>query len=260
MEIGVVATPADAALLKEAGFDYIELNIQQAFAPTNPSDEIESALITAKESPLGFPAACVLLPGGMKVVGPEVDAVAVKQCIETVCKRAALVGSEVIVFGSGAGRAVPEGFDRNEARMQLLAFARMAADVAEGYGITIVLEPLQHIETNIFNSLDESGDFVAEVDHPHFRLLVDAFHWAKVGDTPEMIVKHADKLHHAHLATYANRKTPGVEDCDFGPFLKALKQGGYNRRVTVEARFDNLVDEAKAAAPILRKALAEAGF
>jgi hypothetical protein len=41
--------------------------------------------------------------------------------------------------------------------------------------VTIAVEPLNRRETNVWNATRECADYVRQVNHPHVRLLVDAY-------------------------------------------------------------------------------------
>ena len=77
---------------------------------------------------------------------------------------------------------------------------------------------------------------VRQVDHPALRLLVDFYHWARDEDRIEDVVAAGDLLAHVHVATVPNRLGPGAEPCDLGPFFDALQAGGYDGRVSIEAK------------------------
>jgi len=158
--------------------------------------------------------------------------------------RAERAGIRAIVFGSGGARRIPDGFDRAQAYNQLVTFGRMLAPTCADHGVTIAVEPLNRAETNVLNSVSEGLQYVKDVNHPAFRLLVDAYHWAKENEPPEDIITAGPWLAHAHIATYANRLPPGAEACDFGPFFAALKQAGYDQRISVEAGWDDLHTQA----------------
>jgi sugar phosphate isomerase/epimerase len=142
---------------------------------------------------------------------------------------------EVIVFGSGAARRIPDGFSTNRAYDQLVAFGSMVAPLAQRQGVTVVVEPLNRSECNVLNTVAECAALVREVAHPNLRLLVDAYHLLRDGDSCQDVEAQAGLLAHVHLATEANRLAPGAEPCDFTPFFQALIRGGYDGRVSIEA-------------------------
>jgi sugar phosphate isomerase/epimerase len=128
----------------------------------------------------------------------------------------------------------------------------MVAPIAGEHGVTIAVEPLNRGETNVLNSVSEGLQYVKDVDQPAFRLLVDAYHWAKENEPTADIVAAGPWLAHAHIATYPRRLPPGVEACDFAPFFTALKQAGYNLRISVEAGWGDIPTQAAPALKVMR--------
>lgn len=163
------------------------------------------------------------------------------------------VGVKIIVFGSGAARAIPEGYDRSEGWRALLELGRRMGRVAVRYGVMIAVEPLNRAETNVLTAVGESASDVRKVGHPSVRPLVDAYPWAKENDSPESIGEARDLLCPVHVATL-HRRAPGLEPHDFRPFFSLLKQANYEGRMSIEARFNDLQAEAGSARCVLLEA------
>jgi len=256
MQLGICAGPEAGPLALAAGYDYLELNVQTHLKPEADEADFRPGLEAARACGLPCLAANVFVPGHLKLTGPEVDFERLRSYVATVCRRAELVGLRVIVFGSGGARRIPKGFDRARAYAQLVDFGRMAGDSAQAHGVTLAVEPLNRGETNVLNSVAEGLRYVRDVDHPGIRLLVDAYHWAKESEPPADIVAAGPWLVHAHIATYAHRQPPAAEACDFAPFMAALKQAGYDSRLSVEAGWQDMAAQAAPALQSLRTALA----
>lgn len=255
MKFGICSGPEAAAQAHAAGFDYLEINVQAHLRPTQPESEFHACCEQLKKLPIPCRAANCFLPGHLKVTGPEVNWDTLEHYVGVALARAERVGIQYIVFGSGASRKVPDGFSREVAWSQLSRFARLCNEIAHEHGVMIVLEPLQRGETNIVNSVTEGARLVQEVDLPHFRLLVDAFHWAKEEEPVSSIVQSGSWLRHAHIATYAQRKAPGLEACDFQPFFKALQTIGYQGMLSIEGAWNDFALDAAPALAVLRSAV-----
>jgi sugar phosphate isomerase/epimerase len=256
MKLGICGGTDIASVAQAAGYDYIEITVAGHLMGEAPDAAFAPTLKAIQTCGLPCLAANVFVPGHLKITGPEVDFPRLTRYVETVMRRAEQVGIQAIVFGSGAARKIPEGFDRQAAYAQLVDFGRMVGPLAGRHGVKIAVEPLNRGETNVLNSVAEGLAYVREVNHPAFRLLVDAFHWAKEQEPAADIVTAGPWLEHAHIATYANRLPPGAEACDFAPFFTALRQAGYNLRLSVEAGWKNLPEEAPAAHRLMEQTLA----
>jgi len=101
------------------------------------------------------------------------------------------------------------------------------------------MEPLSSGDTNMINTVADGAAVVAEVNNRCFRLLVDSYHWMREKDSLASISSNGALLAHAHIATATNRLAPGAEPCDFAPFFAALKNAGYNGRISIECNIRN---------------------
>jgi len=233
MTFGICTSVANADAVKAAGWDYIEDNVQNLLKGLVPDHHWSPP----GKAVLPIVAANVLLPGTLKIVGPEVDAARLTQYITTVMKRAQRVGITKLVFGSGMARNVPEGFDRDRAVQQITAFASMAAQQAGGHGITLVIEPLNRGECNIVNSVAEGMEYVRKINNPAFQCLVDSYHFWLEDEPLENLRLAMAWIKHVHLADKDGRVAPGLSGkADYRPFFRVLKEGGYDSTMSFEGK------------------------
>ncbi len=251
MKFGVCGGPEMAKIAKECGYDYFEWSVGDLLHPREDDSVFEAALERAKSVGLPCQAANVFIPGDLKITGPAVDQQSLHAYASTALARAEKAGLEVIVFGSGGARRIPDGFDPKQGWQQLVEFCQWLGPVAHKHGITIAIEPLNNTETNVITSVGEGGDLARQANHPNIRLLVDGYHWAKGGDTREGILNNASLLAHTHVATLEGRRPPRAED-NCTPFFAALKQAGYNGRMSIEGNIANPAEELPAALKIMQ--------
>jgi len=251
MLLGICGSPEIAPVVKAAGYDYLEINVSAHLIGEASDEEFAPNLKLIRECGLPCLAANVFVPGHLKLTGPEVDFERLTRYIQAVMVRAEQAGLQAIVFGSGGARKIPEGFERAQAYAQLIQFGQMVAPLAAQHGVKIAVEPLNRGETNILNSVAEGLQYVQDVNHPAFRLLVDAYHWAKENEPVADIVTAGPWLEHAHIATYPKRQAPGAEPCDFAPFMQALKEAGYDKRLSIEGGWQDMATQAQPARQVL---------
>jgi D-psicose/D-tagatose/L-ribulose 3-epimerase len=110
---------------KAAGFDYVELSATEIAALTD--DEFAAAAARIKALGMPTPAANLFLPATLKVTGPDVHPDEQMQHVHKAFTRLATLGTEIVVFGSGGARRVPDGFSQSDALSQLVDFGRRAA-------------------------------------------------------------------------------------------------------------------------------------
>lgn len=253
MHFGVCGDPRVASVAARESYDFAEWTVAELLKPREPESEFRAALNEVRGAEIPYPVLNQFIPGDLKITGPDVGFTELREYVTVACKRAEQAQVEVIVFGSGGARQVPEGFDAQLAHEQLVTFCSMAAPIAGDHGVTIVVEPLCVAACNVLNTVSECAALVREVSHPSFRLLVDAYHLMKDGDSYDDIVAHAELLSHAHIATPANRLTPGAEPCDFAQFFAALATGGYDQRISIESRIADPEKELRKALLLMRR-------
>lgn len=259
---GVCTSVENAAVVKAAGWDFVEENVQGLLQGDKPEAEWTGPARLAKAdlSAGGVPAANCLVPGGLKITGPDASLDKLRPYMENVCRRAAKVGMKTLVFGSGGARQVPEGWDRAAAKKQIVDFIRMSAPIAAASGVTIVAEHLNRKECNIINSVAEAMEYVKEVNHPNFQCLVDSWHlWLEEEPLPNLAAA-MPWIRHVHLADKDGRIAPGqAGTSDYRPFFAVLKKAGYNGRISVEAKFvPDLASTASTVLAYVKKAWSEA--
>jgi sugar phosphate isomerase/epimerase len=238
-----------------AGFDYVEINASRVAALT----EEEFQQLAGKVAQLRIPvaAANVFIPGAIKLTGPDVDPARQMAHVAATLGRLGRLGVQVVVFGSGGARRVPDGFSRDEAFTQLVDFCRRVAPVAREHGITIVVEPLRRQETNIINTAREGLALVNAVDRPEIRLLVDYYHLAEEGENADIIAEAGPLLAHTHIANPKGRVYPlGAGEADYAPFFSNLCKIGYQGRLSIEASTTDFASQAPQSLAFLRNARA----
>lgn len=234
MKFGVCGNLARLPAIKDAGYDYIEMNFSSlALMPEEEfvklRDELTRQTFRA-EAFNGFFKSDIVLYGE----GADLDAIAA-YC-ETGFSRAAQLGGEVAVLGSGGARAIPEGMSREDAEEQFCRVLTVCGDVALKYGMRIAIEPLRASECNYINLVSEGAEICRRIRHPAVKLLVDFFHFYCGGEPISALTDAADVLIHAHLARpNPDRTMPKEEDREtVALWARSLREIGYSGRLSLE--------------------------
>jgi sugar phosphate isomerase/epimerase len=238
---------------KAAGFDYVELSATEI---ANLSDsDFEAAAAKIKSIGIATPAANLFVPAAIRLTGPETNPDQQNAHVKKALTRLARLGVQVVVFGSGGARRVPDGFSKDEAFKQLVDFGRRAAEEGRANGITITIEPLRKQETNIINTAGEGLTLVEAIAHPNFQLMIDFYHLASEQEDPAVVLRAKDRLRHLHVANPKDRVFPAQwEEYDYAPFFANLKKIGYDKRISVEGRTTDLAAQGPPAIALLRRA------
>lgn len=254
-EIGVCTNFSNADMLSTLGFTYIEESVGRFLMPTKSEEEFNEVLQQAQNAAIPVKACNSFIPGSLKSVGPEAVHPEILEFMEIAFQRAQKAGVEYIVFGSGDSRGIPDGFSHDEARNQFIDLCSQMAPIASKYNVVVVLEPLNALECNFINSVLEGGEIVEEINHPNFRLLADVYHMLMDGESPESLEKYGHLIQHTHIAEKEERAAPGTYNEDFTAYFKALKDAGFEGRMSIECRWEDLEVQAPAAIEVMRNQL-----
>jgi D-psicose/D-tagatose/L-ribulose 3-epimerase len=245
----------DLAQAKAAGFDYAEFPVRE-FARLSEEDFVK-LLESHKSVGLPTPVGYLFLPSDLKVVGPAVDNQRIAAYVSIAFERAQTLGMKIVTFGSGDARRVPEGFSKEAAFRQLVAFGRSLAPEAAKRGIVVAVEPQRQQETNIINSVAEGLELVKAVDRPGFELMVDFYHLAVEREDPAILLKAGAHVRHVHFANPEKRVFPlDPDEYDYSGFFDNLRRSGYRGRLSIEAATKAFEAEAPRAIAFLRTAIA----
>jgi sugar phosphate isomerase/epimerase len=253
VQVGYCTPLKDIDAAKAAGFDYVELSTSE-LASLSDAD-FDAAAAHVKDVGLPVPATNLFLPATLKVTGPQIDREQQMAYVKKAFARLARLGTQVVVFGSGGARRVPDGFSHDDAFQQLIDFGKRIAPEARARGITIAIEPLRREETNIINSAAEGLDLVNAIADPNFQLMIDFYHLASEHEDPAIVLRARDHIRHLHVANPTGRVFPlDWTESEYAPFFANLRQIGYDKRISVEASTKDFAADAPKAIALLRRA------
>ncbi len=261
MRVGCCGPVEEAERMKDAGFDFIEVNVQKVLRGQDKT----ATLPDPDQAALPIAAANCLVPGALPVVGPDRDLEALKPYMQRVAERASRLGIEHVVFGSSQARRAPEGYPTDRAYAEIAEFGRLAAEACADRGVTVVLEQLNRKEANTVNTLAEEKAVLDAADHPAFRALVDTYHFGLENEDDDGVIALADRLAHVHVAEPVGRFQPGAhgesdDAFDFERFFCTLRKVGYDGGISFEGKWRRSIEEdGPGCVALLRQAWESAG-
>ncbi len=255
IRLGICTSPANIRLVAELGYDYLEASLSGLADLSEEEYEETRALVLS--APIRVEAANGMLPGALKVTGPDRDPQALSAYLDKAFGRAAKLGVKTVVFGSGAARAVPEGYPYDKAWREIADYLRLCEFYCAKYDIRVAIEPLRTGECNIMNFVSEATALSSVLALPHVGALGDSYHMACGYEPFGALTKAGAKLFHVHTCHFRYgdstvREYPYEGDgSDHAAMFAALKAGGYDGRVSVEARCKDLPEDGKKAFRLL---------
>lgn len=128
---------------------------------------------------------------------------------------------------------------------------KAAAQYAATHGIKLSVEPLNRFECYFLNTAADAAELVTRVGEPNYGYLYDSFHFnIEENSLTGAISATIGQINHVHISEN-NRGIPGAGHIDFQPIFAALKKGGYDGWLTVEA-FGSALPDLAAATKIWR--------
>ena len=249
MRFGLCADIRNVKEVQEAGYDFIDGKLNQFALWTE--EEFNEVLGLFRSSVIGMERCALLFPKNMVVIGPRYDEKAMMDYLDTAFSRMNALGCDLVVFGSGKSRFVPQGMRWQDAYTELVAVTRLVGKTAATYGIRVAIEPLNRAETNLINSLAEGAALQADVDLPNVGLLADAYHMWQEGEDMNRILTCAPFMH-THIAVKGTRSYPTEETGDVRSFFSLLKQSGYDGTVSIEGKSEDWKADSVKALEVMR--------
>lgn len=250
MKFGICTGYENAALLKALGYDYVELNLSALAAMDDAAFAACRASLEAAKLPAE--AANVFFPGEIRLTGPDVDDAVIAAYTEHALSRAEVLGIRVAVLGSSRSRNIPEGFDPDVAYRQFLHALRLCGDIAARHGVTVAIEPLHFPESNLINRVSDGLKAARDAAHPAVRTLADLWHMDCEAEDFSVIAQSAGEIVHMHIASPSRAYPAESDGTDYAAFRAALQACGYDARISIEGKTDDLAADARRSLAFLK--------
>lgn len=251
MRFGICTCVENAKLINDIGYDYIELPLNKVGLLSE--EEFKALKHTLDESGLKAETFCLLLPKTLSLFAENFKTEDLINYLALAFSRMQQLGGQIAVFGSGKSRQIPISLSYGQAFLTLIDLTRLIVKEAEKYKITIVIEPLNHGETNLINSVSEAAILASLTGA---QLLSDAFHMRKENEDLEIITL-VKSLTHVHIATKEGRRFPIEYNEEVASFFSALKTINYDQRMSIEGKTENFEEDARLALAVLKRACKE---
>lgn len=143
------------------------------------------------------------------------------------------LGADVIVLGSHHQRHLEEGDFAGAWARTKETFESLTSHL-QARNVILCPESLPPPDCDFVQTAHEAAQLVAEINHPHVRLMLDAKSLSAEARPPsETIRQHGKGIAHFH-ANDANRRAPGYGETDFFAIARALREVNYHNWVSVE--------------------------
>ena len=231
---------------KKWGFETIEIPIE---AP----EHIDSAKVKAALDKNGLVcgSVCACMGPGRDFRGSAKDQREAMKYCKALIDHMVVMGCPSLI---GPVYSVVGKADAVEPKQQKKEFAlvvknlKLLAAYAEKKGVQICVEPLNRFETDFLNTCDKGLRLIKAVGSPALKLHLDTFHMNIEEKNQAAAIKKAGKLLGHFHACGTDRGTPGNDELDWKPIIKALKSIKYKGDVVIESFTTDVKVIARAAA------------
>jgi sugar phosphate isomerase/epimerase len=214
------------------GFDAVELFTASADAVEPEQLEQLCDANNIKIAAVGTGAGKVL--NGSPLTSPDKH---VRQKTVTFISEMVKFGSKFgapAIIGSMQGNVEP-GAERAQALAWLAEGLTELGSRAKEQGVSLIYEPLNRYETNMFNQLGAGADFLETLDSGNVVLLADLFHMNIEEESIAGAIRENGKhIGHLHFAD-SNRRPVGMGHTDMTEIARALMEIGYEGYASAEA-------------------------
>jgi len=237
---------SDLSRISEEGFDYLQLS-------DTLSAEIEERAILQQrrelaEGELPFLCCELPLPREVQITQKGFNLYVWTEHLKRRIELLTDYGCRYLIQNNGKARLLPLEGASQEQKEQMLQFLFILCEMAEPYGITILLEPLNQRRTNFLNTLSEVAEFALLLGKNNLSASVSLREFGEGEFTWEMWKEHFSLIKHVQLENplfiESPRRTPRPGDgYDYRILLKVLEEIDYNGSIALpeEGDKDSLV-------------------
>jgi sugar phosphate isomerase/epimerase len=213
------------------GFDAVEVFPRTADAVD--ARELERLLLTHQLSVAAFGTGAGWLVQKLSLTAvDEVTRHEAVRFIAAIVELAGRFGAPAII-GSMQGRCADDR-DREQALDWLRDALNELGELASTHGVPLLLEPLNRYETNLFNRLGQTAQFLQTLTTQNVRILADLFHMnIEEADIAAALRDAGTLVGHVHFAD-SNRLAMGFGHTEAGSAIGALREIGYAGYLSAE--------------------------
>ncbi|NOS68746.1 MAG: sugar phosphate isomerase/epimerase [Verrucomicrobia bacterium] len=137
------------------------------------------------------------------------------------------------IIGSMQGR-VEADVNRRQSEQWLAEGLKALGERAGKRSVSLLYEPLNRYETNLFNRAEDAAAFLVRRKIRHVKLLCDLFHMnIEEKSIPDTLRAVARQLGHVHFAD-TNRRAIGFGHLDVKSIIETLREIGYAGYLSAE--------------------------
>ena len=191
----------------------------------------------------------------LKLCSPGFDRLAVRDYIQRLAARSALLGVEYIGVGSPNSRNIAGDYSRPRALGEFKESLAVICTEAAAFGIQVLLEPVCSIECNFINYTDEGLEIIRSMGMDNLHLVYDTYHACMMKEDGQPLQRAMAEVRLVHVAQDIGqtRRCPQKGFVErHRVYFETLLQNGFSGEIAVEARLTGADGELVEALSILK--------
>ena len=243
---GICCRPDQVAAAAAAGYDYVELNLNDVLS----MNEAQYREMAMQMQAHGIYAEVVhgLLPEGLKLVGDGVSSKEIHRALDMSFDVAQALGAQIAVFDCERSRMLPLRFDPAMAWRQLGNFIRMLQGYAADFDMQAALLPLRRSAADLMNYVTEATLISAMLRLDRVGVAASLYNMAMEAESLPQLKRTGSLLWHMRVSNVLGNRPPRDGDGeDYAAVFAALSGMGYEGRITMEAQCGEFESEARIA-------------
>ncbi len=164
--------------------------------------------------------------------------------IEKAFYRMEKLSAEMIVFGSGGARRIPDSMKYEDGFNILENFIIRCNELAKKHNMILVIEPLNRNESNFLPTVKSAYDLCKKLNLSNTKILADIFHMHVEKEKFTTINETIDEIIHVHINNPLTRSCPTLEENEIiRKFADSLYSASYDKTVTIESSYNDFSNE-----------------
>jgi len=240
---GICAKPDQIALAAAAGYDYVELNLNDVLRMNE--EQYRAMAAEMEQNNIYAEVVCGMLPENVRIVGEGVISKEIHTALDLSFDMAQALGAEIMIFDCEKSRMLPWNFDPAMAWRQLGNFIRMLQGYAADFDMQVCLLPLRRSAADLMNYVTEATLISAMLRLDRIGVAASSYNMAMEAESLPQLRRTGSLLWHMRTSNVLGNRPPKDGDGEnYAALFEALREMGYAGRITMEASCADFEREA----------------
>ena len=256
IRFGVCALPDQVAAAAKAGFDYLEMDINELLKLD--ADAYRAMAADMQKYGIYPEVLSGMLPDGIDIVGEHVSAKVIHNALDHSFEIARALGAEMMIFDCAGARHLPLGFDPAMAWRQMGNFIRMLQSYAADNDMRVALLPLRRSIADLMSYTSEATLISAMLRLDRVGVAASSYNMAMEAESLPSLRRCGSLLWHMKTSNVLGNRFPKAGDGeDYAALFAMLKEMKYEGRISCEGAYADFEKDAKEALSCLKAAVRE---